>query len=103
VQAVRASIVDTVTGDDDMPVNQIERDHGHLTVAEAAARAGVTRQAIHKWIAYGRLQPRLSDHGYLLDGGELARFLAVREASSEVGVKVDTLQHWMDAAELTAP
>jgi DNA-binding transcriptional MerR regulator len=87
-----------------MQLNQLERSHGHVNVSEAAARAGVSRQAVHKWIAHGRLHPHASDDGYLLDVEELARFLAVREASSEVGIRVDTLRHWLDdAGELSSP
>jgi excisionase family DNA binding protein len=69
-------------------------DGGSVSVREAAALANVSSQAVHKWIAQGRVQSHQADDGYRIDIEELAQFLALRRAAASVGINVATLLQW---------
>jgi excisionase family DNA binding protein len=73
-----------------------------ISVREAAARAEVSRQTIHNWIALGRIHLLATDDGYRINADEFEQFLAMRRAASRVGIKVDTLQHWSGEDQTTA-
>jgi excisionase family DNA binding protein len=72
-----------------------------MSVQEAAALAGVSRQTIHNWMALGRLRPLVTDDGYRINAGELEHFLAMRQAASRAGIKLDTLQQWTSEDQTT--
>jgi hypothetical protein len=69
---------------------------GPLSVSEAAAMAGVTRQAVHAWIARGHLTvvPSADLSGIWLEATTVARFLAARHAARTVGVRIETVRQW---------
>jgi DNA-binding transcriptional MerR regulator len=67
-----------------------------LTISEFATRAGVSRQAVHGWIARGRLRATWTDDGIRVDAAEAMRYLAARRAAESVGISVDTLLHLAD-------
>jgi excisionase family DNA binding protein len=73
-----------------------------ISVQEAAARAEVSRQTIHNWMALDRIRLLVTDDGYRIDPEELEQFLAMRQAASRVGIKVSTLQHWAGEDQTTA-
>ena len=81
-----------------MAHDRIDFGRAWVSVPEAAALAGVTRQAVHWWIAQGRLTAVPTDDGYRIDRAELSRFLAERRAARAIGVKLDTLRQWADEA-----
>jgi excisionase family DNA binding protein len=72
-----------------------------ISVQEAAARAEVSRQTIHNWMALGRIRPLATDDGYRIDSEEFQQFLTMRRTASRVGIKVDTLQHWVGEDQTT--
>ena len=80
-----------------MPDDRIDHGRERLTVPEAAALAGVSRQAVHAWFAQGHLTPINTGRGYRIDREEFRRFLAERRAAAAVGVKVATLRQWVAA------
>jgi excisionase family DNA binding protein len=65
-----------------------------LTVAEAAACAGVARQTVYGWLARGRLRPVPTDDGDRVCAADLADFLAARRAAGAAGVRVETVLAW---------
>ena len=67
-----------------------------LTVAEAAAVAGVSRQAVYGWAARGRLALAPTDGGRIA-AGELSRLLAVRRVADRTGLAQRTLRRIADA------
>lgn len=76
---------------------------GHwLSVREAAAVAGVSRQSVHRWIAQGRVSAVAGDDGYRVDSAELTDFLVLRRAAYLAGVTVSTLETWTGDAGATA-
>lgn len=76
--------------------DEANRGHGLVSVKDAAALAGVSRQTVHNWIAHQRVKPFQTDHGSRLDIDGLHQFLSMRRAASEVGIKLDTLRQWTD-------
>jgi len=73
-----------------------------LTIEEAARVAGVSRQAVYRWIERRLLHAQLTDDGYRVSDRALARFLAERQAAANLGVRVDILRRWragLDATE----
>ena len=69
-----------------------------LTIREAAECAGVSQGAIRRWFASGRLQPYVSDDGYLVSTAELERLLAARRAAEGESVQVASLSSWDETA-----
>jgi len=76
---------------------------GWIPVSEAAVVAGVTRQAVHAWIARGHLTAVQSadSRDYWIDADDFAQFLATRQAAHTVGVRVETVRHWQLDANVT--
>lgn len=68
-----------------------------LTVAEAAAVAGVSVQAVHGWIARGALEEAWTDDGHRrVDAAALGELLALRRAAGGAGIRLETLRRWVD-------
>lgn len=79
-----------------MPEHDTPTEPILLTEAEAAARAGVTKQAVHGWFTRKRLQSVLTEDGLRVDAAELDRPITLRRAAAEAGVAVDTVLGWAD-------
>jgi hypothetical protein len=67
-----------------------------IPVSEAANVAGVTRQAVHAWIARGHLTAvQCADSkDYWIDADGVTQFLATRQAAHTVGVRIETIRQW---------
>ena len=67
-----------------------------LSIADAATITEVSRQTIHVWISQGRVRQMLTEDGIRVDGRDLARATAEREAAAMVGVRRSTLRLWSE-------
>jgi hypothetical protein len=83
-----------------MPDDRVDFGADWVSVPQVTALVGVSRQAVHQWLARGRLAAIPTDDGPRIARAELDRFLAARRAAADVGIKVETLRKWTDRAAL---
>lgn len=63
-----------------------------MTVAEAATAAGVSRQAVYRWVTWGQLAARGEPGSLRIAPGDLRTFLAVRRTAAATGLRAATLR-----------
>ncbi|HEY7029890.1 MAG TPA: helix-turn-helix domain-containing protein [Thermomicrobiales bacterium] len=68
-----------------------------LSVGDAAASAGVSRQTIYSWIRRGYFAAECVDGCYRIDATEFERLRAIREAAAAAGVRIRTARRWCSA------
>ncbi len=74
-------------------------DEVAYTVAEAAARGGVSRQTVHDWIRRGHLTAvRTRDGSFLVPGDSLRRVIEMRKVASSARFRLETVRHWVEDA-----
>jgi hypothetical protein len=78
------------------PEGDIPMTERWLSISDAATLAGVSRQAVHGWIARGHLTIVRSDDasGSWLDATRFTQFLAERAVAVTKGVRIETVRHW---------
>jgi excisionase family DNA binding protein len=67
------------------------------TVAEAAARGGVSRQTVHDWIRRGHLEAVRTDDGtFRVTGEALRRVIEMRRVATSSHFRLETVRHWVE-------
>jgi excisionase family DNA binding protein len=74
-------------------------DEVFYTVAEAAARAGVSRQTVHDWIRRGHLTAiRTDDEAIRVSGAALDRMVDLRKVAASSHLRLETMRQWTEGA-----
>lgn len=66
-----------------------------MSLRDVARAAGVSRQAVSRWVATGRLQAISTAAGYRVAADDVERLLALRRTAAQIGVHPRTVQRWM--------
>jgi excisionase family DNA binding protein len=81
-----------------MPNDRTDGSDELVSIPAVAEHAAVSRQAVYRWIAQGRLPAIRTDDGPRVDRAVLDRLLAERRAAAAVGIRPATVRRWVSDA-----
>jgi len=74
-------------------------DRAWLTVAEAADRAGVSRQTMHVWMRRSYVMGARIGRNWLIERASLDRMIALRSRAAAKGVRLETIMLWIESGK----